>query len=66
MLPQRPLIDPGVFNAPDKGLLAAIDALYPDARTTIVESTHRIQETTPDVVAAAIRRVLPAGGGPGC
>jgi len=58
-------VDFGVFNG-GKALVAAIDAMYPDARTTIVDSDHRMQVATPEAVVAAIRRVLPAGGVPGC
>jgi len=52
-------LDFGAFNG-GPALMAKIDAMYPNARTTVVDSDHRIQEANPEVVAAAIRRVLAA------
>jgi pimeloyl-ACP methyl ester carboxylesterase len=51
-------VDFGVFNS-GPALMAMIDSLYPNAKTTIVDSDHRIQVATPDAVVSAIRRVMP-------
>jgi hypothetical protein len=59
------LSDPDVFNSGPK-LKAAIDGLYPNADTVVVNSSHRIQVTTPDAVVSAIRRVLPANAAAAC
>lgn len=58
-------VDFGAINS-GKKLKDTIDALYPDARTTIVDSDHRIQVANPEAVVAAIRRVMPVVDGPGC
>ena len=58
-------VDFGMFNGGPK-LVATIEGLYPNAHTTVVDSDHRMQVATPDVVVAAIRRVLPKPAPPGC
>jgi len=58
-------VDFGAFNT-GKTVKDAIDALYPSARTTIVDSDHRMQVANPEAVIDAIRRVMPAAGAPGC
>lgn len=58
-------VDFGMFNGGAK-LVADIEGLYPNAHTTVADSDHRMQVATPDVVVAAIRRVLPPPGAPGC
>lgn len=52
-------VDFGAFNSGPK-LIDMINGLYPNARTTIVDSDHRIHVANPEVVVAAIRRVMPA------
>lgn len=52
-------VDFGAFNGGPE-LMAKINALYPNARTTVVDSDHRIQVANPEVVVAAIRRVMTA------
>jgi pimeloyl-ACP methyl ester carboxylesterase len=58
-------VDFGMFNG-GPALMAMIDGLYPNAHTTVADSDHRMQVATPDVVVAAIRRVLPRATPPGC
>lgn len=58
-------VDFGAFNS-GKKLKEAIDALYPNATITVVDSDHRMQVATPEPVISAIRRVMPASAVPGC
>lgn len=58
-------VDFGAFNGGPR-LLAMIAGLYPNARTTVVDSDYRIQAATPEAVVSAIRRVLPASAAAGC
>jgi pimeloyl-ACP methyl ester carboxylesterase len=58
-------VDFGAFNS-GKKLTESINALYPNATTTVVDSDHRMQAATPEAVVAAIRRVMPAADVPGC
>ncbi len=50
-------VDFGVMNSGPK-LRAMVEGLYPNAKTTIVDSDHQIQTANPEVVADAIRMVI--------
>jgi pimeloyl-ACP methyl ester carboxylesterase len=52
-------VDFGAFHS-GKKLTDAINGMYPNANTTIVDSDHRMQVASPEAVVAAIRRVMPA------
>ena len=58
-------IDFGAFNS-GKQLKDTINALYPNATISVVDSDHRMQVSTPDAVVSAIRRVMPSANAPGC
>lgn len=51
-------VDFGAFRM-DDATRDAVRAMYPNAETVIVDSSHQMALTSPDIVAAAIRRVLP-------
>lgn len=50
-------VDFGVVNSDDK-TMQQVKAMYPRARTQIVDSDHQIQVATPEVVVSAIREVM--------
>lgn len=50
-------VDFGAFRM-DKQTRDTVRALYPKARTVIVDSSHQMALTSPETVAAAIRQVL--------
>ncbi len=52
-------VDFGVSNSGPQ-LVAMAEGLYPNANTTIVDSDHQIQVANPEVVVAAIRRIMSA------
>jgi len=52
-------VDFGAFRT-DAATREAIRALYPNARTVVADSSHQMALTSPDIVAAAIRQVLPS------
>lgn len=52
-------VDFGVTDSGSK-LAAMVEGLYPNANTTIVDSDHQIQVANPEVVVAAIRRIMTA------
>lgn len=58
-------LDFGAFHSGPE-LKAKIDGLYPNANTSIVDSDHRMQVASPDVVVSAIRRVMPRPAPGGC
>lgn len=49
-------VDFGAINYGPE-LIAMINGLYPNAKTTVVDSDHKIQVQNPEVVVAAIRRI---------
>lgn len=50
-------IDFGAVNSGPE-LITMINGLYPHAKTTVVDSDHKIQVQNPEVVVAAIRRII--------
>lgn len=58
-------VDFGAFNS-GPAVKAMIDGLYPNANTSIVDSDHRMQVASPDIVVSAIRRVMPKRNPGGC
>lgn len=52
-------VDFGAFRM-DDATRDAVRALYPKAKRVVVDSSHQMALTSPDVVAAAIRQMLPA------
>ncbi|SEO29759.1 alpha/beta hydrolase fold [Duganella sp. CF517] len=51
-------VDFGAFRM-DSATRDAVRALYPKAKTVVADSSHQMALTSPDIVAAAIRQVLP-------
>ncbi|MDQ2820065.1 MAG: alpha/beta fold hydrolase [Pseudomonadota bacterium] len=51
-------VDFGAFRM-DDATRDGVRALYPKAKRVVVDSSHQMALTSPDVVAAAIRQVLP-------
>ncbi|MCR6654080.1 MAG: alpha/beta fold hydrolase [Cellvibrionaceae bacterium] len=54
-------VDFGMFNRDEK-LMEKIGAMYPHAKILAVDSSHQMQETSPEVVAQAILDVVLAKG----
>ena len=52
--------DFGAFRM-DKRTRDSVAALYPQAVRMVADSSHQMALTSPDIVEAAIRQVLPAG-----
>lgn len=50
-------VDFGAFNV-DAATRTFVRQLYPNAKTVVVDSSHQMQQTSPGVVAEAIREVL--------
>lgn len=50
-------VDFGAFRT-DKATRDSVRALYPKAKTVVVDSSHQMALTSPEIVAAAIRQVL--------
>jgi pimeloyl-ACP methyl ester carboxylesterase len=55
-------VDFGAFRM-DQETRDKVRALYPKARTVVVDSSHQMALTSPDVVAAAIRQMLASSNG---
>ena len=53
-------VDFGAFRM-DKSTRDSVAALYPQAVRMVADSSHQMALTSPDIVEAAIRQVLPAG-----
>jgi pimeloyl-ACP methyl ester carboxylesterase len=51
-------VDFGAFRM-DDATRDAVRALYPNAKKVVVDSSHQMALTSPDIVAEAIRQVLP-------
>lgn len=54
-------VDMGMVNK-DETLIEKIKAMYPRAKTVVVDSSHQMQETSPEVVVQAILEVMQAKG----
>jgi len=52
-------VDFGVINT-DAATIAVVRALYPGAKTVVVDSDHQIQKANPEVVVQAIQEVMAA------
>ena len=55
-------VDFGAFRM-DKTTCDGVSALYPQAVRMVADSSHQMALTSPDIVEAAIRQVLPGPGG---
>ena len=55
----------GAFHS-GPAVVEMVNGLYPNANTTIVDASHQIQVTSPEVVVSAIRRVMPLIPATGC
>ena len=53
-------VDFGAFRT-DRSTRDSVAALYPQAFRMVADSSHQMALTSPDIVEAAIRQVLPAG-----
>lgn len=54
-------VDFGMFNRDEK-VMEKVRALYPHAKVVTVDSSHQMQETSPEVVMQAIHEVMKAKG----
>ena len=54
-------VDMGMVNKDEK-LIEKIKAMYPRAKTVVADSSHQMQETSPEVVVQAILEVMQAKG----
>lgn len=54
-------VDFGAFRM-DQATRDAVRALYPNATRMVADSSHQMALTSPDIVLAAIRQVLPGAG----
>ncbi len=54
-------VDMGMVNRDEK-LIEKIKAMYPRAKTVVADSSHQMQETSPEVVVQAILEVMQAKG----
>jgi len=54
-------VDFGVFNSDEK-LREKVKNMYPHAKTVIADSSHQIQESSPELVVQAIRDVMQSQG----
>ena len=54
-------VDMGMVNSDEK-LIEKIKAMYPRAKTLVVDSSHQMQETSPELVVQAILDVMQAKG----
>lgn len=54
-------VDMGMFNQ-DEHMVAKIRAMYPSAKILVADSSHQMQETSPELVVQAIRDLMQAKG----
>ncbi len=54
-------VDMGMVNRDEK-LIEKIKAMYPRAKTVVADSSHQMQETSPELVVQAILEVMQAKG----
>lgn len=54
-------VDMGMVNKDEKSI-AKIKAMYPRAKTVVADSSHQMQETSPELVVQAILEVMQAEG----
>ena len=54
-------VDFGVFNS-DENLQEKVKNMYPHAKIVIADSSHQIQESSPELVVQAIREVMQSQG----
>jgi pimeloyl-ACP methyl ester carboxylesterase len=54
-------VDIGMVNR-DENLIEKIKAMYPRAKTVVADSSHQMQETSPELVVQAILEVMQAKG----
>ena len=54
-------VDFGAFHV-DAGTRDFVRGLYPNAQTVVVDASHQMQLTHPDVVVKAVQQVLKAAG----
>lgn len=52
-------VDMGMVNRDEK-LMEKIKAMYPCAKTVVADSSHQMQETSPELVVQAILDVMQA------